>query len=391
MKAALTRPGRTVLYISKTRAHAKQIMWEPLKQLGRFLRLPLQEKQLELRMVVPGGGDIWLGGAETTRHADIYRGDGYAGAAVDEAGHVKVLEYLVKEVIDPALSDLEAPLLLTGTPGLVPQGLFFDASTGSTPGWQISPQWTLRDNPIYAGRAERVLQEVLQSNGWTVDHPTYRREWEGRWSISQDKLVYRTPKVVDRKLGASRVVIGFDIGASESAPTTAFAVLEVGRSKVQVVRAYKKAIIGVHQLAEELKELQTAYRPSDIVGDPGALGAGYLWDLRKQYNLPVFAAQKGEKLSYIEQMNGDSISGVLEVYHEGTQALLDEMRSHGWRDSARSAESKQTPNHCCDATLYGWRKARSYLRFDEPIDQTQEQLIEQMMDEQPEEGWEAYE
>lgn len=98
-----------------------------------------------------------------------------------------------------------------------------------------------------------------------------------------------------------------------------------------------------------------------MVGDVGGLGKGYVEEARQRWALPIEPAEKQNKLGYIKLINGAYQSGKLKVVRGANEHLIAELKAHPWKNGKQYLEEEPgSPNHACDAHLYGWRATIAY-------------------------------
>jgi hypothetical protein len=217
----------------------------------------------------------------------------------------------------------------------------------------------LSDNP-------HLDEESYRRSLAELDEITRMQLEQGIWVKDSQGLVYKFS--ADRNLVDSlppyswRYALGVDFGASQSKPTTAFAVLAFSQESpaVYLVEATKHAGMIVTDIAEHIRALNVRYRFDKMVGDQGALGKGYIEEIRRRHGLPLCPAQKQDKLGYIRLMNGDLESERMKVVDGLTSDWIDEA-STATLDETGTKPDVHFDNHALDATLYGWREARHYL------------------------------
>jgi len=328
-------------------------------------QLGLDFHESDLTVDWPGGGRVWVTGCPDTSHAEVYRGPAYRRVAIDEAGSFPAyIRTLVSDILDPALMDWDGELALIGSPGISPDGLFYDATAASDTSWSVHT-WSVLDNP-YVREPAAYLERVLRDNKWSADHPTYVREYLGRWVEDSSMRVYHIPHNalafdVPRTDGW-HYVLSIDIGSSEYHPTTAFSLLAYHPRELAayVVRSWCEAGMTPSSIAERIKEIMSAYSIESIVMDPGGLGGAYVKEMNERHALPVEPAEKASKRAYQEMLNGDLKTGRLKLIERDTAGLREEAKVLAWKTPAKLEEGEQ-PNHECDAMLYGWRRCRQYL------------------------------
>lgn len=126
--AALDVPNSDSLYLGLTRRSSKSIMWPKFSELQAIMGNKLSLKESDLLVTTPNGSRVWIMGADMENLADRLRGNKYRRVVIDEAQSFGPhLQYLIDDVIEPALLDLQGDLWLLGTPGPVPTGIFYDA------------------------------------------------------------------------------------------------------------------------------------------------------------------------------------------------------------------------------------------------------------------------
>jgi hypothetical protein len=94
--------------------------------------------------------------------------------------------------------------------------------------------------------------------------------------------------------------------------------------------------------------------------DHGALGKGYVNELRKWHKLPIMNADKNDKRGYIELFDGAMANGMIVLLDEPTKGFQEEASELLWKDERKLEEMPGLANHRCDAGLYGWRKIQHY-------------------------------
>ncbi len=141
-KAALDRPDVSCLYIGLTRESAKRIMWKDvLKAINRCHKLGIQFNESELSAKFPNGSVIYLVGADSNEdERQKLLGQKFVLVVIDEAQAFGIdLRQLVYGVLKPAVADYRGTIVLTGTPGNLIKGLFFDVTNGREACW-ASPE-----------------------------------------------------------------------------------------------------------------------------------------------------------------------------------------------------------------------------------------------------------
>jgi len=190
LRKLLAKPESLTFYITLTRQSAKRLMWDPLKADLWNLRIPYEANETELSLTLPSNGSrVWLAGANDGAQIDRLRGHAPDLALIDEPQSMRerVLRPLVQDVLIPSMLDRRGQICLTGTPGPVPDGYFYEACHSE--GWSRH-HWTMLDNTTWSREyVEEFLARTRKHMGWSEDHPTYRREFLGEWVWDKDILV----------------------------------------------------------------------------------------------------------------------------------------------------------------------------------------------------------
>lgn len=368
---AVERTGGISLYVALSRPTAERLMWSELKRLDRLYSIGLKFNDQKLEAYHPNGGQIWLAGADDKKEREKLRGHAFVNVDLDEAGSFGAyLEYLVEEVISPALEDHDGEVCLGGSPAAACAGLFYEADTGLAPGWSHH-HWTVLDNekfprwadkPDWQQLAAAWMARLKADKGWTDDNPVFLREWLGRWVRDENSLVYRylAERNTYETLPARddwEYVLGVDLGYEDA---TAFVVGAFSRASPHfyVVEAHKRSGMIVSEVSDEVARLSKKYRLLATVMDSGGLGKMVVEELRKRSKLGVRPAEKTAKFDFIEHMNSDMVAG--RVLAPRGNELCSEWAILQY-DEDRKKEDERFENHLADACLYAWRESRHYL------------------------------
>lgn len=368
-------PGEMALYIAQTKNNARMILGRALMNMSRIYDLGLVMKEVDGRLNVfhPNGSRIWLAGAHHREAFEDFRGHKFSEVQIDEAQlHGVYLKEAIDDVLDATRSDMDAALVVSGTPSPVPVGFFHSVTTGMDHDefGSLIPQysthhWTMAENKFFRnGKGDKYREEVRLKRGWSEDHPTLLREYYGLWVHDTNALVY--PYDGDRNSfrdlpDAPMVkVLGVDLGYEDS---TAFVLLGYipGSPKVYVLETWKRQHLIPSAIAAHIEKWRREHKPGTIVADAGALGKGYVEEFNQRYNLGVQYAEKQHKMAYVEMLRGDFLSGTLLIDPFKCRDLLDELVVLQWNEE-HDGFDERFQDHCADALLYAWRAARAFYR-----------------------------
>lgn len=358
LEAASNNPDSLCVYIALTRRSAKRLMWTELKRADRRYMIGLKFNNSELIAELPNGSQIILNGADDESEVDKLRGSAYHLVVIDEAASFGAhLSSMIEEVLEPALIDHNGSLAMIGTPAAHCTGIFFEASTGLRDEYS-NHAWTIMENP-HVPHAATWLSRKRGERRWTEENPIYLREWRGQWVRSSEAQVYRYKEAnLVNSLPPDydwEYVLGVDLGYEDA---TAFSVGAFCRDlpDLYIVKVHKQVHMLPADIAEKIRELMTTYQFISMVADTGGLGKSIVEEFRKRYSLPLKAAEKRNKLSYIELLNDDLATGRVKVIDRGALKEWDVLQ---W-DESHKKEDSRFDNHISDATLYMWRESRHY-------------------------------
>lgn len=387
-------PGGLIIYITTTKKAAKRLAWPELRRLHRTYSLGWRFNDTEAFITTPGGSVIVLAGADKTDDIEKFRGLAPNLVVLDESASFKAhINRLIEEVLEPALMDYDAPLILAGTPGRIPKGLFWEATAGNSREW-ATHHWTMLDNPLnprWAGRdnwrqlAQNELWKVLRRKGWTIDTPRFRREYLGLWCKDESEMLYRYDAgavLVDELPPGEdwQFVMGIDLGETG----TAFFVWAYSPDVTNVygVWAEKHRHLRLEDVARIGKPLEKLFSPMKMkVIDTGGLGQTFARHLKERHDFVCIPAEKRQKTAFIELLNDDLGAGHVFLLRDTTNTLRAE-----WDILERDAdgdEAARQDNHTSDAALYAWRYCRHYkggkARQPRPGEKGYERHLEEQM------------
>lgn len=392
---ALREPNIRVLYVTNTRRQARTIMWPVLHELHRSQGLGGKFHEVRLTYTLPNGSVIELGGANDEVEIERYRGPQYALVVIDEAQSIRpFIKELIFEILEPGQAKFDDPqILLTGTPNAARSGFLYNVVTGKERGWSLH-HWTMQDNPYIKNAAEKIARNA-ERRGLTLESAAIQREYFGQWVRDEESLVYtvrRENLVDDLPAGAAdwRYVLGIDFGFTNvtaycvvaysvelghvcvvrsfqdaaKTPTGTTVELNAAEGEVRMKLAHTPATI-----APVIRGLMKQYDLDDIVGDPGGYGKKYITQLQRVYGIPIKVAEKDEKLTAINHMNGDLATGKMTLIEHANEDLLfdasqlqidwskvDREDGHGNLAVADLViDDSRTPDHLTDAWTYAYR------------------------------------
>lgn len=364
-------PGETSVYVSLSQKHARRILWNTLKRVTRRIGLGMDYNEQSLIATLPNESRIWVTGCPDQSQCEDLRGDRYKRVAVDEAqSFPSWLEYLVNDVIDPALMDLDGELALSGSPGLTPAGFFYDVTDGEQ-AWPTH-RWTCLDNPHVPGA--KYLARKLKENRWEEDHPTYQREYLGRWVRDDEAIVYpydaRRNAYTELPEGVYTRVLTIDLGFKPDGCGFVIGASRRGFPDWYAEKAWREHELVPQRLSARIAQIRHEWAARGkpihrIAVDEGALGKMIAEGLRFD-GLPVIAAKKRDKVGNIHLLRGGLLAGTVHVHPFECRDLIEEWQLLPWNED-RDDHEQSYVDDCSDSTLYNYTEHRLlYTPEEEP-------------------------
>jgi hypothetical protein len=363
---------RCHLFLSLSRDQARNIIWQPWKDLNDKLGLGLYFHD-HVSIVEHMGTHSYtlIRGSDTKREIDKYRGVPTQKVKVDEtqAFRPAELEYLVESVLTPRTMDYGGVIDLSGTPGYTPHGYWYEVSTGRMEGWS-QHAWTALQNPHV--NAAEFFAEIRRRRKWTDTNPIYRREYLGEWVLDLDALafafvrdrnvIHALPELPSR-LSRWRYVLAIDYGVVH---TTAWCVLAYreGSPIVYVVESFRRklgedgATNAPSEVADITRRLIEKYRPQTVVGDLGGLGKGYAQEMLLRHQIAIRPARKDHKLAAVEVTSDALRTGHL-LSLRGNESLHRELETVQWDEKHQDLAKGQQDDEAM-ALAYAYRETPAF-------------------------------
>ncbi len=423
---ALENPKSLIRVWGITRLRTKQLMWQEFLDVAARHRIKVKAHETELTLRLENGSEIRFVGADKDQQAQRKRGDKTILEVILESQLFgPFLRTLVEDVAEPCLFDMQGTMCMEGTPGVVPTGYWYWITGGSDvngqwmsegtvvasgvdqekermgAGWSCH-RWSLLDNP-HLPHAAVELEKLRKKRNWTLDSPTYVREYLGRWvkddgvlfyKFNEERNTFTLSQVVPWGPGWKHV-LGWDLGSRDDMALVAWG-WHPSRRELFEAGSWKKPGARSDEVMEQIQKWEAlGFDFVAKVADTGGGGRMYVEDVMSRYSQVFEAAQKSEKLNHVRMMNDDFQSGFIKV--QAGSALATEYaglpKDPDWDpDSGKPpGEDPRFPNHCTDGGLYSWRKALMYLDFEEArepeaIEDAVERMDEERLSKEREDG-----
>jgi hypothetical protein len=368
-------PGVMMPYIALTRDSAKNIMWPILQEFDERHKVGIKFLEASLTARFPWGSSIKLFGADQKNFIKRIRGIKTPLAGVDEAQEFgSHIESLVDDVLTASIADfgVEGQIGLSGTPGPVPHGYFYEVTGRLLHGYSLH-KWTLYDNP-YMPDPRGFVEKLKAKKAWPDNHPTLLREYFGLWVLDRDVLVFKydpeknhydeLPKLPEpiRHL-PWEYVIGVDLGSNrgkrdkDAIGVIAFHPHYRGAYLVEEILGTQE---GITPLISNISRMVERYNPMKIVMDTAGLGTKLVDELQQRHGMPIVAAEKQRKFEFIELLNDAMRTGAF--FAKKTSVFADDSYRVQWDLEAKTLKVAESfHSDIADAVLYGFRESLHWL------------------------------
>lgn len=372
-KALSKYPKSQCIYMGLTLDSAKGAMWPAFEEFNDRYALGYQFIESKSTIIHPNGAKLRIVGADMKNFIKRLKGRKYPGVAIDEAQDFgSHLESLIDDVLTPSIADYEDGwIALTGTPGPVPQGYFFDVTCNRKYGFSHHA-WTLFENPNMPNPKEFVA-DLMKRKEWTPDNPTLMREWLNKWVLDVDSLWVRYNAKLSHydELPQGHKwnhIMGVDIGFRDADAIAILAWSETCR-ETYLVHEQLTRKQGISDLVEQIDALQKQYNVYKIVMDEGGLGKKIAEEIRKRFGCPLEPAEKANKQDNVEFLNDDLRLGKFKAKSDSQFAKDTYMVQIDWGKSTpkRIALKNTFHSDIIDAVLYAFRESYAFTHKPEPV------------------------
>lgn len=365
-------PDSLSRYIALTRDSAKDIMWPVLNELDEKYQWGAEFAESTLTMTLPSNARLRLFGADMKNFIRRLKGAKSPAVAIDEAQdfgeHINIL---VDDVLTPTIADYaDSWLALTGTPGPIPRGLFYDITESGDADYSVH-RWSLYENP-YLPNAQSFVDKLKQRKKWDENNPTYLREYKGLWVLDLESLlIHYSSDINHYDLFPSlswHYILGVDIGHKDA---DALAVIAWSESTPDIYLVEEMVTSGqdITELSNQIEAMIKKYSPSKIVMDEGALGKKIAEEIRRRKGIPVQPADKSRKMENVAFLNEWLRLGKFKAKkdsrfaHDSMQVQID----HDRTTPDRLVVKKGFHSDIIDAVLYSFKESPAFA-FQKPVE-----------------------
>ncbi len=366
LKAMDKHPNALCRYIALTRDSAKDIMWPALEEVNADSGGKFKLVESKLTMIHPNGSRLKLYGADMKNFVRRLRGVKSPANGIDEAQEFEPahLAHLVNDIIMPSMVDYkDSWLALTGTPGPIPRGLFFEITEHGEADYSVH-KWSLYDNP-YLPDARGFVEKLKNKHKWTDDNTTLLREWLGKWVLDLDSLLIRYNHDLNHfeRLDPKgwETIMGIDMGFNDADAIAVLAWSEHDPCTYLVDELITQKQ-GLTELVEQIQRLSKKYNVSKMVIDEGGLGKKLAEEMRRRHGIPVHPADKLGKFENVTLLNDALRLGKFKAPKTSRFAEDSYQVQIDWEKTTpdRIVVKKGFHSDIIDAVLYAFRESPAF-------------------------------
>lgn len=363
-------PKSQCIYLALTRDSAFEIMWPVLIEINDKYDLGCTFVESKLTMTHPNGAKLKLIGADMKNFIKRLKGRKYPGVGVDEAQDFgSHLQSLLDDVLAPSIADyVDGWIALTGTPGPVPQGYFFQITQERRYGYSFHA-WTLFDNP-HMPDPRGFIRDLKAKREWDDQNPTLKREYLNEWVLDVNSLWVRYNEKVNHYQelppGKYNYILGIDIGFRDSDALAVIAYNDQSPN-IYLIEEVITPKQGLTELVDQIKVLESKYKFDKMVIDEGGLGKKLAEEMRRRHHIPVQAADKIRKQENVELLNDWLRLGKFKAKGASQFAKDSYLVQIDWDKSTpqKIVIKKKPHSDIIDSVLYAFKESPAYT-FQEP-------------------------
>jgi hypothetical protein len=333
----------------------KRIIGPTVREVSKEFNLGVKWSSQDSAFIFPNGYQLWLIGLSEDGEADKLRGaaHGLVEGVIDECSTIpdEVLKYAVLDCALPALGENGGRLALSGTPGALMQGFFYEQCQA-----RKNFHWDPRDNPFLKVPGQRYLENALRNNPtWTWNTPTFQREYLGIWCEDVDALIYqylaaRNLIYQGSEFQEGRTILGVDVGFEDGNGYTVSRSQPPNNPEIHILRSYEKRHQKLPAMAAEIESLRRHYGCNHVFIDEGNNGLMVSKTLQEM-GIPCQPTPKGLKRPRIEVVRGGLAAGTIKVVRGQCDTLVGEWGMLPWNEKRTDADERYS-NECSDSAIY---------------------------------------
>lgn len=379
LDVGLKFPNSRVVYVGLSIKSAKGILEEAMSVLSQTYKLPCEYKQHIGEIHFANGSKIMLAGCQDRAQIELLRGFKFRLAVADEIQSAPLGEYLIDEILKPALRDLSGTLVVSGTPDPLGTSALFKAWHGEKPFMDFQKfSWNTINNPKFPAfvngdmSPETYLDVIKAETGYTDTSPAFIREYLGKFCNSVDDLAYGFDpdkhSVSEIPSGHEWMyVLGIDCGYRDSDAIVCIAFSYTCKT-AYIVESYTKAEQDITAFMEAIGLFYEKYNHPKTVMDYGGGGLKIIAEIRSRYKIPAVGAEKyNPKISGAQLVAADFRTERLKVVdNPSNTALMTQLATiiteqKKSRNGVMVTRVRDGGDDLCDAMLYAFKFVRHYF------------------------------
>jgi phage terminase large subunit len=379
----LTNPNSECLFIGLNYKAVLKSGWKIAKRLLNKYNVNVNVNKTNLTIEFDNGSLLYFGSCNHKEDADSFLGTAYHLVIIDEAGSFEpeTLDYLIDEVIDPALAEVYGSIIMLGTPREYDGGKFYDATSKTNQSFWQTYSWKTSENihiaDAWASKIKQLVDEHPGVDIWSI--PKIRREYLGQWAREESAYVYTidSDSLIEKFIPNNPTyIMGLDIGYRDA---SAFVISAWNKysNTYYIVESFKKSGMLYDDIANKIKYYRNKYKINIILVDSAGGSKIIQESLDRYFNestMPIQAADKTEKHNHIEMFNTYMKLKRVKIVEKDNIELIKEMKELPLRRS-KSGKLEEHPgydNHLCDSLIYSWKYAYAYLELPKIIPDEEE-------------------
>lgn len=255
-----------------------------------------QDSSIVYREGLPGESRIVIAGCDDSESIERLRGTGADLAIITEAGSIKQLEYITKDILMPQLLDTGGKLLIDSTPP-PDSGHYFNVLCDEAILQKNYSEYTIDDNTFLSKETkEAFIEELGGIHSTTVQRELYcRRIADSKRSIipnwNKRGVKVERPDYFD----SCHKYASIDIGGKNDRTVILFGYYDFKKAVL-----YIEAEIGIapedtttENIAKQYYETKERLGYGEMYGQPGDTNNAILFrDLSTQYNISFYPTSK---------------------------------------------------------------------------------------------------
>lgn len=357
------KPGSKTLYLALTLDSAKGILWDAVEQELQDNKVPYKGFEREGIFDLKNGSLFRMFGVDSNyKEMKKILGQGYDLVGLDESGSMTIdVEELIMQMILAALSDRQGSLVMLGTAENIPNTFYQRVTNGLETSLPWSGHKGLTQESPYTGKQfQSDMDLILKNNPLAANTSWFRTHWLNEWCADDDLLIIRHGAINEtsiRPVGELFFCLGVDLGFNDA---SSFTVCAYSRTdpNLYVLESFKKSGMDFTDVATVIRGLQREYDLHQIIVD-GSAKQG-VEELRNRHGLPLTAAEKTDKSTFLRALNDDYKQGRVLVHADKCKQLIQEQSQLMWLKDTEK-EDPRCENHCNDSLLYAWRHCKNYM------------------------------